>query len=478
MSGPVTRTASVLLAGALGVLAPGLNPLAVAQPPAEQADGWRPPPVNMDLRPDGSGGKPLKDFDQQTACISSSDDLSDGKLVQRIPWGQQYLRIDKVHEIMRAQTDGVGVADDGKPVTVAVIDTGVRPHRWLTVREGGDYVREVDPGAGLKDCDGHGTLVAGIIAAHTPPNIGFKGVAPDAEIFSIRQSSSNFEPKAEKDKRDKGQGDGAGSLSSLANAVVFAAKQDEMDVMNISIDNCNPRGKARSTGMARLQAAIHWAVDKRDVVVVASSGNTGEKCEQNNKLTPRTIVAPPWFDKDVLSVAAINEQGGVAEFSMHGPWVDVAAPGTRILSLDPASNGLANRVIENDKAVDVQGTSFAAPYVSGLAALVRAQYPNLDAYEVMHRIQATAQHPAAPGGHSQYVGYGVINPVAALTTSVMAVRNAGENTGPVPADLPEPAHRDWTPVVVALGGAGGALAALLITLFIVHTVRRNRTNIS
>lgn len=227
--------------------------------------------------------------------------------------------------------------------------------------------------------------------------------------------------------------------------------------------------------MAELHAAIQWAVEDRDVVVVASAGNTGEACKQNNKLKPRTIVAPPWFDKHVLTVAAINEQGGVAKFSMHGPWVDVAAPGTRILSLDPASRGLANRVIENGRAVEVQGTSFAAPYVAGLAALVRAKYPALDAYGVMHRIQATAQHPAAPGGHSQYVGYGVINPVAALTTSVVKVDNAGNNTGPVPADLPEPAHRDWTPIVVALGGAGGALTALLITLFAVHTVRRNRT---
>lgn len=474
MNGPVKRTASVLLAGTIAVLAPGLTPVAVAQP-TQEPDGWRPPPVNMSLRPDGHGGTPIEDYKPTTECITSNDDLRDGKLVQRIPWGQQYLRINKVHEIMRANTDGVGVYDGGKPVTVGVIDTGVRQHRWLTVREGADFVKEVDPGPGLKDCDGHGTLVAGIIAAHTPPNIGFKGVAPGAEIFSVRQSSANFEEKDEKaaqSNADNGQDDGAGSLTSLANAVVFAA--GSVDVMNISIDNCNPRGQARSKGMAELHAAIRWAVKEQDVVIVASAGNTGEKCKQNNKREPRTVVAPPWFDKDVLAVAAINEQGGVPEFSMHGPWVDVAAPGTQILSLDPASKGLANRMIENNKAVPVQGTSFAAPYVAGLAALVRAKYPELNAYQVMHRIQATAQHPAAPGGHTQYVGYGVINPVAALTTSVLDVRNASENTGPVPADMPDPAHRDWTPIAVALGGAGGALAALLITLFAVHTIRRNR----
>src|SRR5699024_5792143 len=249
-----------------------------------------------------------------------------------------------------------------------------------------------------------------------------------------------------------------------------------VDVMNISIDNCNPVGATQSRKMQQLHAAVHWAVHKQDVVVVASAGNTGEKCKQNNELQPRTIVAPPWFDEDVLTVAAIAKHGSVAKFSMHGPWVDVAAPGTEILSLDPASeaNGLANRVINNGKPQEIQGTSYAAPYVSGIAALVRSMYPKLDAKEVMERIKNTAQHPASPGGLSQYTGDGVVNPVAALTTSQVTPAGNQGSSGPVRADLPDPVHRNWTPVIVAVSGTGGALLALLITLFTVHTIRRNR----
>src|SRR5699024_59276 len=223
------------------------------------------------------------------------------------------------------------------------------------------------------------------------------------------EGDDGSKPNGTPAQKEPGQDKGVGDLGTLARAVRFAAEEDSVDVMNISIDNCNPVGSTQSKQMQELHAAVHWAVNKQDVVVVASAGNTGEMCKQNTELEPRTIVAPPWFDEDVLTVGAIDSNGSVANFSMHGPWVDVAAPGTEILSLDPASKaqGLANRVINKGKPTEIEGTSYAAPYVSGIAALVRSVYPNLDAKEVMQRIKNTAQHPASPGGHSQYTGYGV-----------------------------------------------------------------------
>lgn len=518
MTSPIKRTASVLLVGAIGALSAGF-----AAPASADDGSWRPPKVDMDMLPDSNGGKSSQDYELKKGCISADDDRRDGDIIPRTPWAQNYLQLDKVHDIMAdSETEGKGVDANGDPMTVAVVDTGVREHPWLTVKKGGDYVdAEEDEGPGRNDCDGHGTLVAGIIAADAPSNVNFQGVAPGADIFPVRQSSENYEEDDDKDKDDKdsdkkdksdkdskdkeGSGDagdsegsddtdnsdagdnepsegapdqdkGVGDLGTLARAVKFAAENDAVDVMNISIDNCNTVGKTGGKKMRQLQAAIHWAVNEKDVVVVASAGNADDTCKQNNKHEPNTIVVPPWFDDDVLSVGAIDKNGDVAKFSMHGPWVDVAAPGTEILSLDPAphTDGLSNQIIQKKTQQEIQGTSYAAPYVSGIATLLRAKDPELDAHEVMQRIENTAQHPAVPDGHNQYVGYGVVNPVAALTTTGAETTSSQENTGPVRAELPDPVERDWTPVVVALAGTGGALVALLITLFTVHTVRRNR----
>jgi membrane-anchored mycosin MYCP len=93
----------------------------------------------------------------------------------------------------------------------------------------------------------------------------------------------------------------------------------------------------------------------------------------------------------------------------------------------------------------------------------------------MQRIMDTAQHPAAPGGRDTFIGHGVVNPIAALTASLPSEEGIPVASNiRVPADLPPPDNRNWTPMIVALAGAGGGLIALLITLFVVHTIRRNR----
>ncbi|GAA5153592.1 MULTISPECIES: type VII secretion-associated serine protease mycosin [Amycolatopsis] len=473
------RSAVVLLAGALGVFGP--LSASAQESSATAGQPWAPPPVSVGHPDDGNGQQSDIPYQKSKECVTR--DLDNNIVLREKPWGQQYLQIEQAQKLA---VSARGSAGGG--MKVAVIDTGVTQHPYFRfpVQGGGDYVNAANQG--LEDCDGHGTEVAGIIAANTPADTGFKGVAPDAQIVSIRQSSQNYSQPSQPSGSGGGgqtgggsreQGQGAGNTHTLAQAVVRAANLG-VNVINMSVDNCRPADGTINSGERELQAAIHYAVTVKDVVVVAAAGNTSESCKQNNQPDPnrpQSIVSPPWFADDVLSVAAIDETGGVASFSMNGPWVSVAAPGTKITSLDPSkgTSALANQVVEDGKLQDIQGTSFAAPYVAGVAALVRAQYPNLNARQVMHRIEATAQHPGAPGGRDNYIGFGVVNPVAALTAIVPSEEGiTPARAEQLPSGLPPAAHKNWTPAAVALAGTGGGILVLLITLFVVHTIRRNR----
>jgi membrane-anchored mycosin MYCP len=466
---PGRRVAAVVCAASLGAFSP-LTAVAQTTPATDQS--WAPPPVNSSYLPTDSGA-PDKTYVLTKQCVSR-DQTTNGQIQER-PWGQTYLQLDQAQKIVQADTGGMG-----RGIKVAVIDTGVTPHPYLTVVGGGDYVHSDN---GLQDCDGHGTEVAGIIAAHPPANIGFKGVAPDATIVSIRQSSQNYGVQSQQSGSSSGsrqQGDGAGDLQTLAEAVEHAVHRGDISVINMSIDSCRPAGGSITQQEREIQAAVHDAVE-HNIVVVAAAGNTSDSCKQNSQPdpdSPTSIVTPPWFSDDVLSVAAIQQDGSVAPFSMTGPWVSVAAPGTDITSLDPSSpptTALANQVVEGGQSGPIQGTSFAAPYVAGLAALVRAEFPNLTARQVMTRIEETAQHPGAPGGHDQYIGYGVIDPVAALTAIVPSEEGIAPATAvQLPSGLPPASHKDWAPMVVALVGTGGGLVVLLITMFVMRTIRRNR----
>ncbi len=469
----VTRTTRVMSVLAATSLAFASAAPAAAQPapePSAEAPGAgmaTPPPLPPNTPPPPDDGKPDHTYTPKTQCVASRGSTAP---LEHKPWGQDLLRFDEVAKFAT-----------GKGQKVAVIDTGVTPHNFLGDRleGGGDYV--VDGEQGLRDCDGHGTEVAGIIAANPgDESIGFRGIAPDARILSIRQSSANYEFK----DPTTNQTSSAGNLRTLAKAIVRAANTPGVTVINMSVDSCRPASAGPIADPEReVQAALHYAVVERDVVAVASAGNLPEQaCKTQNGPDPKNptqIVIPPWFSEYVLSVAAMGENGDVAEFSMTGPWVSVAAPGTEIISLDPAkADGLANQTVdEKGNAQPIQGTSFAAPYVSGLAALVRERYPDLTAKQVMHRITSTASHPAATGGHDSLVGYGMINPVAALTAFIPREKDIPPDEAlDMPFEMPPPHERDWTPMQVAMIGSGGGVGLLLITLFVVHTVRRNRTD--
>ncbi|TCP53240.1 membrane-anchored mycosin MYCP [Tamaricihabitans halophyticus] len=457
--GRTKRLAAILTAGTIAVLVPTV-------PVQAQDLGYpAPPPVDIGLAPQPAEPEPDETYTKESECVKAGEARGEGVLAEG-SWGQRHLRLDEASLIAT-----------GEGQTVAVIDTGVNDHNFLTkeVIGAGDFVDK--QANGREDCDGHGTEVAGIIAGNPPggQNIGFRGVAPNAQIMSIRQTSQSYVVDKEGAEND---GNTAGNTKTLAQAVVRAAEQGAT-VINISVDSCRKAGPIQPDERI-LQAAVRKAVDQWDAVVVAAAGNTSENCPQNNQddvNKPQSIVTPPWFAEDVLSVAAIDEQGSVAEFSMNGPWVSLAAPGTNIVSLDPADPGqLANRQAEaGQDPQPIQGTSFAAPYVAGVAALVRERFPDLKAREVMNRLKTTAQHPGAPGGRDAFTGHGVVNPIAALT-AIVPEEEGIQRAQPqqLPADLPEPSQKDWVPIAIAIGGTGGALAILGITMFVLHAIRRHR----
>jgi membrane-anchored mycosin MYCP len=354
----------------------------------------------------------------------------------------------------------------------------VNPHPRLFGRlsDGGDYIENR---SGLFDCDGHGTAVAGIIAAAPDPSTGFVGVAPAAEIVSIRQGSTFYSvPVRQLNTGEELRNDSAGDTTSMARAVNRAVRLGA-SVINISEAACFA-AEPNQVNAPDLQAAVHDARMKNVVVVVAAA-NKGD-CEQNPPGKVNTISSPGWFDDDVLTVAATDENDNAAEFSIRGPWVDVAAPGTGAVSLASSGSELTTVLVDaSGEQRTIDGTSFAAPYVAGLAALVRERFPELDATQVMRRIEQTAQHTAGPGGRSEDLGYGMVDPVAALTEVLPEEQqHAGAASGQPQRlhDFRLPPPDDPLPRTVALAGSAAAIGLLGLTLLVVYTVnwyRRHRT---
>lgn len=445
---------------------------------------WEAPPLGATPVPDDPN-RPDKPYAQSNgqACIVSG---VGNTTITDEPKAQSMLDIKGAQRL-----------STGAGVTVAVIDTGVNPHPYLVnngrLRNGGDYV--LGDNNALSDCDGHGTIVAGIIAANTAgQGIDFTGVAPQANILAIKQTSEIYGDPS-------GNGQGAGDVTTLAQAIVHAANTPGVRVITMSVDNCllaaDAPGALASPQYQALHRAIDYAVNVKDEVVVAAAGNwssgnshpdqNGQKqsgcqnAKQNDNPDPNQVnqvQVPPVYADDVLSVASVSpDDGSVSSFSVWGPWVSIAAPGEQITSLDPGAGGkgLSNQTYDKGQPVTLQGTSFAAPYVAGLAALIRARFPSLTAHQVMYRIEATAQHPSGPGGRNNQVGYGLINPVAALTAVI-----PGQNGMPsdiatavqIPADLSSQANNTALAIRIALIGTAVGAVLFVGIAFAVNARRR------
>ncbi|WP_055405605.1 type VII secretion-associated serine protease mycosin [Mycobacterium sp. UM_3] len=332
---------------------------------------------------------------------------------------------------------------------------------------GVDYPRPLDPPPGPPP-------------PPAPPSAGpdaFSGVAPDVDLIAIRQSSQAFGLKdaytGDEDPQTRAKIDG---VQTMARAIVHAANMGAQ-VINISDVTCM---SARNIVDQRaLGAAVRYAAVDKNAVIVAAAGDTNKKdCKQNpphDPLQPNdprnwnsvtTVVTPSWFSDYVLTVGAVDEDGrpqtggqGQGSTSVSGPWVGIAAPGTDVVGLSPRDDGVINAIDGPDNTLLVpSGTSFSAAIVSGIAALVRAKFPQLSAYQVINRLTRTARAPAR--GVDNQVGHGIVDPVAALTWDVPEGPLKPPQQLSAPLNIPKPVpHRDMVPVWVA---AGGLLGALLI----------------
>ena len=270
-----------------------------------------------------------------------------------------------------------------------------------------------------------------------PSGDAFVGVAPDVAIIAMRQSSQAF---AQQD--GMGDPDGrirkASDLSTLARAIRRMADLGA-GVINVSAQIC--MNVSDTIDDAAVGAALNYAVVEKDAVVVAGAGSVNDEgCGQNPLFDPlraddprdwhqvSTAVTPAWYGGDdlVLTVGAVDagpdSQGRVLPDSIAGPWVQVAAPGSPIVGLaNQPSAAAVNAQPDPPKpgqAIPLRGTSYAASFVSGVAALVRARFPSLTAHQVMRRIIETAHNPA--GGVDNQVGFGIVDPVLALTADIEA----------------------------------------------------------
>ncbi|MFE4517141.1 type VII secretion-associated serine protease mycosin [Kitasatospora sp. NPDC056783] len=348
--------------------------------------------------------------------------------VQTVPWSLQRLLLDELWQ---------GGRTTGDKVTVAVIDTGVdvnNPQLTGKVDEGPNLLvnretKEAIQGKSIEDPVGHGTKVAGIIAARPSRTTGFVGLAPDARILSVRQNDS----------------EGNGDVSTLVTAIKEAVKRGAR-VINISQD-VRGAGDARFGGYQDLKAAVEEA-EAKNVVVVASTGNDGKEGDTYPGAFPT-----------VLAVGASDRNNERAPFSQYGDFVKVAAPGVDMLSTVPGSG----QCVDN-------GTSFAAPYVSGLAALLVGAHPDWKPAQVRAWIEQTAQRTQREP--DRFIGWGVVDPVKAVTkapadapfaaTPDAPVQLAAAPIVPRPVGLGETqADRDGRTATYVLG-VGALLVALLI----------------
>ena len=230
-------------------------------------------------------------------------------------------------------------------ITVAVVDTGVDPNQADlrgAVVAGANFV---DRGAPPNDDYGHGTAVAGIIAARSNNRQGMAGICWLCSIMPVKVLDAS----------------GSGDDTQVAAGIVWAADHGAQ-VVNLSL--------GAPGGTPELTAALAYAANK-GVVVVGAAGNSGT-----------TLPFYPAADGNVLSVAGTTPLDALYPWSNFGSWVDVAAPGCNIAPISGAYGGFC-------------GTSSATPVVAGLAALALSAQPAATSEEVVRAIEGAAK--ALPG---------------------------------------------------------------------------------
>ena len=251
----------------------------------------------------------------------------------------------------------------GKGVKIGILDTGINiNHPDLHISGGHSFVEGV---SSFNDDYGHGSHVAGIISAQDN-EIGIVGVAPEAEIYAVKVLGNN----------------GEGRQSDVVAGINWAIEQ-KMNIINLSITS--------PYGSPLLQEALQKAFDQ-GIIVVAASGNT---------LTPlldNTDVLFPARYPTVIAVGSVDNDFKRSTFSYFGSSLDFVAPGENILSTYFGSG---------EEYESMTGTSMAAPFVTGIAALYKQEFPFLNNSEIQNFMQRSAKD-LGEKGKDVYYGYGLI----------------------------------------------------------------------
>jgi len=255
----------------------------------------------------------------------------------------------------------------GEGVVVALLDTGVdvdHPDLAANLVDGWNFVDKND---NVTDVDGHGTMVSGIVAAVANNSIGVVGVAPNVSIMPLKVISES-----------------GGSLVDVNLAIRYAA-DNGANVIGMSL------GGAYSKAPLAMEAAIAYA-HQRGCILVAAAGNNDSS----------ELFYPAAYEQ-VIAVSAIDEDDQKASFSNYGDYIDFCAPGVHVLSTWKGRTYAYG-----------DGTSFAAPFVTGVVAVMLSRYPLLSSENVTETLRAQAEDLGAEGW-DQFYGWGLVDAYDAVS---------------------------------------------------------------
>lgn len=287
------------------------------------------------------------------------------------------------------QSESAWTRTRGAGVTVAVVDSGVaaNPHLDGAVAGGVNLVPDGADGGGRTDQYGHGTAIAGQIAARTVPQSGVEGLAPEARVLAVRVFAGTSDQLV-----DAGFGPDTGRM---AEGIRWSADRGAQ-VINVSMSTlaADPAlADAVAYATARGSLVVSTAGNRDATLQVEQSGGDG-------------VRYPAGFG-EVVGVAATDASGLVTDTSIHGSHVRLSAPGQLVLTTSAAG---ADCVY----APEAPATSYAAGYVSAAAALVAAAHPDETPAQWAYRLQATAVR-VDPDRRDDRAGWGVVQPYDAIT---------------------------------------------------------------
>ncbi|MBI2830552.1 MAG: S8 family peptidase [Chloroflexi bacterium] len=289
---------------------------------------------------------------------------------ESLPWGVDRIDAERAWD---PNNDLKLDAGAGNGVRVAILDTGIdldHPDLKDNIKGG---INTINPMATPDDDSGHGTHVAGIIAA-AANNVGIVGIAPRAQLFAVKVLDKN----------------GAGFTSDIIEGIQWSI-ENRMQVINMSF------------GAPVMESALHEAIiaaHNAGIVLVAAAGNLGPG--------DSTVIFPAALP-EVIAVSATDSSDALVFFSSRGPEVELAAPGVNILSTLPG-----------DVLGAFSGTSMAAPHVTGTAALIiesgirDANNNGRINDEVRSRLQRTADD-LGDKGRDNLFGFGLVDAEEAFT---------------------------------------------------------------